>query len=76
MDNNRLNKEQKIAVETLGCSLLIVAGAGCGKTRVLVEKMIYLLKNGVEEDNLVALTFTNKAADEMRERVEKGINKI
>ena len=75
MDNNKLNKEQKIAVETLGCSLLIVAGAGCGKTRVLVEKMIYLLKNGVEEDNLVALTFTNKAADEMRERVEKGINK-
>ncbi len=64
-----LNNEQKKAVETKDSSLLIVAGAGTGKTHVLVEKIVHLLGSGVRADSILALTFTNKAADEMRERV-------
>ena len=64
-----LNKEQQEAVVKNDCSLLIVAGAGTGKTRVLVEKMIHLLSHGTMGHQILALTFTNKAADEMRSRV-------
>ena len=64
-----LNKEQKEAVQRNDRSLLIVAGAGTGKTRVLVEKIAYLLGSGVAGHRILALTFTNKAADEMRLRV-------
>ena len=64
-----LNKEQKEAVQNINSSLLIVAGAGTGKTRVLVEKVAYLLQSGVAPHRILALTFTNKAADEMRSRV-------
>ena len=64
-----LNDEQKHAVTVSDSSLLIVAGAGTGKTRVLVEKIMYLLKIGVPGNAVLALTFTNKAADEMRNRL-------
>ena len=64
-----LNDEQKQAVMLSDSSLLIVAGAGTGKTRVLVEKIIHLLKSGVPGHTVLALTFTNKAADEMRSRL-------
>ena len=66
-----LNKEQETAVRKNDCSLLIVAGAGTGKTRVLVEKVVHLLQSGVAAHRILALTFTNKAADEMLSRVRE-----
>ena len=66
-----LNKEQEDAVRKNDCSLLVVAGAGTGKTRVLVEKVAYLLQSGVAARSILALTFTNKAADEMLSRVRE-----
>ena len=66
-----LNKEQEEAVRKNDRSLLIVAGAGTGKTRVLVEKIAHLLQSGVASHRILALTFTNKAADEMLSRVRE-----
>ena len=71
-----LNSEQEKAVKHSGSSLLIVAGAGTGKTRVLVEKIIHLLKQDISSRNILALTFTNKAADEMRNRVSQTEHSI
>lgn len=65
-----LNDAQKAAVLYVDGSSLIVAGAGSGKTRVLTHKIAYLLQLGYRSHELLALTFTNKAADEMRRRVE------
>lgn len=64
-----LNDEQAEAVRALNTSMLIVAGAGTGKTHVLTEKVAHVLTSGVSADSILALTFTNKAADEMRDRV-------
>jgi len=66
-----LNEKQKEAVLHMDGPLMIVAGAGSGKTKVLTTRVTHLMANGVDSFNILALTFTNKAAKEMKERVEQ-----
>src|SRR6184192_202051 len=66
-----LNERQREAVLHINGPLMIVAGAGSGKTKVLTTRIAHLMANGVDEFHILALTFTNKAAKEMKERVEK-----
>ena len=73
MDLSALNPEQRRAAETLDGPVLILAGAGSGKTRALTYRVANLIEHGISAWSILALTFTNKAAREMKDRVEKLI---
>ena len=68
-----LNEQQADAVKHIDGPCLVMAGAGSGKTKVLTTRIVNLIENGVKDYNILAITFTNKAAKEMKDRVIKLI---
>ena len=76
LDLGSLNPDQYDAVVHRGGPLLVVAGAGSGKTRVLTQRIAWLIEGGVHPMRVLAITFTNKAAGEMRDRVEALVGPV
>ena len=70
-----LNKEQAAAASQISGPLLIIAGAGSGKTRMITYRIAHMLEEGIDERNILALTFTNKAAKEMRDRIQAQVGR-
>lgn len=74
MDFSKLNDEQRIAVETTQGPVLILAGAGSGKTTVLINRLVNIIEKGIDAKRILLLTFTNKAANEMTQRAQSMLD--
>ena len=70
-----LNTEQAAAASQIEGPLLIIAGAGSGKTRMITYRIAHMLEEGIDERSILALTFTNKAAKEMRDRIQDQVGR-